>query len=131
MILVGEFLGFISAFGFFKGGEAKDIPRNVQEVGPIIKMQPLTVNLKEESGRNYLRITVALEIGNKKFVDEVQSKMTQLTDLLITILCEKRLDDLKQPNFKEELKKEFLEKVTTHFPEGQIRQVLFEEFIYQ
>lgn len=130
-ILGIEFFGYISIFGFFKNNKVKDSPKKIREIGPIVNMQPMTINLKDEDGRHYLRIKIALEVGDKKWIEEVQSKMSILNDIVIMMVCEKRLTDLKNLEFKNNLKKELLEEMNHYFQPGQLRQIFFEEFLYQ
>lgn len=130
-IIILDYFQLINFFGLFKREASHSVKKEVKDFGHIVKMFPLTVNLKEENGRNYLKITIALEIAEKRWVEEVQSKMTVLSDAAITIISEKSLEDLKKPNAKDELKKELLEEFSHYFQEPQIRQILFEEFIYQ
>lgn len=130
-IIILEYSQILNFFGLFKKDTSQVIKKEVKDFGHVVKMFPLTVNLKEENGRNYLKTTITLEIVDKKWVEEVQSKMTMLSDAAITILSEKSLEDLKKPNAKDELKKELLKEFSYYFQKSQIRQILFEEFIYQ
>lgn len=126
-----EFLGHISILGLNKKGKDETLKKEINDIGPIVNMQPMTINLKEEDGRHYLRIKIALEVGNKKWVEEVQSKMSILNDLVIMVICEKGLVDLKNSEFKDKLKEELIKEMNYYFQPGQLRQIFFEEFLYQ
>jgi flagellar FliL protein len=132
-IMVGalEFFGFFSVFGLSKKETPLTITKEIKDFGPVVKMFPLIVNLKEESGRHYLKATIAIEVGGKKWTEEVQSKMAILNDVAIMILSEKNLEDLKKTHFKEEVKKELMREFSQYFRENQLRQIFFEEFLYQ
>lgn len=134
LVIIGlEFLGYISLFGLVKKDKDK-LPTTIEkkeEIGPIINMQPMTINLKEEDGSHYLRIKIAIEVSDKKWVEEVQSKMSILNDLIIMIICEKELNDLKVSGFKDQIKEELLKEMNYYFQPGQLRQIFFEEFLYQ
>jgi len=102
-----------------------------QEIGPLVKLSPLIINLKEESGRSYLKATIILEIGRKDRVEEVQSRMAELADTAILTLCDKRMEDLIQPDCKSRLKEELLVKMNQLFGSPRVRRIYFDEFIYQ
>jgi flagellar basal body-associated protein FliL len=101
------------------------------EMGPILKLSPLIINLKEESGRHYLKTTMVLEIGKKDWVEPIQNKMSPLMDIAILTLSEKRLEDLRNLEVKEQLKQELLVKMNQHLDPKKIKQIYFDEFLYQ
>jgi len=102
-----------------------------QEIGSLVKLSPLIINLKEESARSYLKATIVLEIGKKDRVEEVQSRMPELADAAILTLCDKRMEDLMQPDCKSRLKEELLAKMNQLFGSPWVRRIYFDEFIYQ
>ena len=97
----------------------------------MVKMAPLIVNLREEGGRNYLKATILLEVGKKDWVEAVQSKMSVLTDVAISTLSEKRLEDLKPPESKEKIKEELLGRMNTCLDPKKVVRIYFDEFLYQ
>jgi flagellar protein FliL len=101
------------------------------EMGAIVKLTPLVINLKEESGRHYLKVTVVLEVVKKDWVEEVNKRMSSMTDTVLLTLSDKQLQDLRRPESKEELKKELLTKINEHFDRQKISRVYFDEFLYQ
>jgi len=125
------YLGYIPIPGFTRH---QKLPSNVveeAEPGPVVKLSPLIVNLKEEGGRNYLRTIIVMEVGKKEWVEEVQSKMSRLMDMAILTLSDKRLEDLRDPESKEKLKRELLVKIHEHLDPKKIKQIYFDEFLYQ
>ena len=99
--------------------------------GPIIKMSPLVVNLNESNGRHYLKTTIVLELGKMEWVDEVQKQIPCLTDMMITALGDKKLADMQNPQAKEEIRKELLGKAQKTPLGSMIKQIYFDEFLYQ
>ena len=100
-------------------------------VGPIIKMSPLVVNLNEPSGRHYLKTTIVLELGRMEWVEEVQRQIPCLMDMMITTLGDKKLADMQKPQSKEEIRKELLAKAHKTPAGGMIKQIYFDEFLFQ
>jgi len=78
---------------------------SAREVGPMIKLSSLIVNLNEASCSHYIKTTIVLEVAQKEWVDEVQRRIPSLTDMIIVTLGDKKLADLKGPEGKEELRK--------------------------
>lgn len=104
---------------------------SAREVGPMIKLSSLIVNLNEASCRHYIKTTIVLEVAQKEWVDEVQRRIPSLTDMIIVTLGDKKLADLKGPQGKEDLRKELLVKAEKTLASPRIRQIYFDEFLLQ
>lgn len=128
---VAVYLGYLPVSGFRGNPSEEAKPSKGAELGPTIKLSPLIVNLKGDHGGDYIKTTLILEIDRKEWVEEIQSRISPLTDLVISTLCDKKVEEVKQPEFKESLRKELLEKM--NMPQGakKIRQIYFDEFLYQ
>ena len=100
-------------------------------VGPIIKMSPLVVNLNEPGGRHYLKTTIVLELSRMEWIQEVQQQIPCLTDMMIMTLGDKKLADMQNPQTKEEIRKELLAKAQRTPVGGMIKQIYFDEFLFQ
>jgi flagellar FliL protein len=124
-------LGWIALSGSSHGKKPESPISERSEIGPTVKLAPLILNLKEESGRNYLKVTIVLEIGKKDWVEEIQSRMPTLTDMVILTLCDKRLQDLRHPEAKEQLKQELLAKMNQYLNTNKIKRIYFDEFLFQ
>jgi flagellar basal body-associated protein FliL len=101
------------------------------EMGPVVKLNPLIINLKDEGGMSYLKATIVLEVEQKNKVEEVTKRLPMLTDMAILTLGEKRLQDLEKPESKESLKQELLAKMNQSFPSKRINRVYFDEFLFE
>jgi flagellar FliL protein len=99
--------------------------------GPMVKLTPLVINLNEASGRHYIKTTIVLEIGQKEWVEEVEKRLPSLADMVISTLCDKRLEDLRRPQSREEIKKEILARAQKTLQSPKIKQVYFDEFLFQ
>jgi len=124
-------LGWIPIFKQNKEKKSETHITKQSEMGPIVKLSPLVINLKDESGKHYLKATLVLEIGKKDRAEEIQSKMSGLIDTVILTLSDKRLEDLKPPESKESLKQELLQKINQQLDPQKVREIYFDEFLYQ
>jgi flagellar FliL protein len=100
-------------------------------MGPMVKLKPLIVNLSDEGGMRYVKTSIVLEITQEEYLQEVEALMPPILDLIISTLCDKKLADLKTPQFKEALKKELIEKSHQMLGAQKIRNIYFDEFIFQ
>lgn len=103
----------------------------VIDVGPMVKLSPQIINLNESSSRHYLKLTLVLEILKKEWVGDVQGKIPSLTDMVIITLGDKRIEDLRKPEARENLKKELQDKANQILAGEKIRRIYFDEFLFQ
>jgi flagellar FliL protein len=124
-------MGWLAIPGLSIGSRAEISGYEKEETGPIVKLSPLIINLKDENGRSYLKTTIVLEVARKNQLEEVKKMLSLLTDMVIMTLSDKRLEELKQPESKENLKSELLSKMNQPFPSKMIKRVYFDEFLYE
>ncbi len=124
------YLGWISLPGLSPDKKSTP-PPGPPSVGPMIKMTPLIINLRESTGNHYIKTTLVLEIGQKDWVEEVQSRLHSLTDRMILTLGDKKLEELRNPENRDELKKDLLGKANQLFASARIKQIYFDEFLFQ
>jgi len=127
------YLGFLSIHRIPKPVPTKEPVAVTQptESGPMVKISSLIINLKEEAGRHYIKTTIVMEIGKKEWSEEINAQIPLLTDLAILTVGDKRLEDMKIPTAKENLKKELLAKMNEALKGPKIKQIYFDEFLYQ
>ena len=127
----GGYLGYIPIPGLSQSKISAPPKPASKEMGPVLKLSPLVVNLKEESGRSYLRTTIVLELESDKVGEEIKSRMSLLTDRAISVLSDKMLDNMRQPASKEQLKQELLSNLNQLFESPRIKGIYFDEFLFQ
>jgi flagellar basal body-associated protein FliL len=99
------YLGWLEIPGLsFSNKTAQAAPRPVIDVGPMVKLSPLIINLNESGSRHYLKMTLVLEIAKKDWVEDVQGRNASLTDMVIITLGDKRLEDLRKSEARENVK---------------------------
>lgn len=92
----------------------------------------MIVNLNS-SGRQsrYLKIKVALEFGDPKVVDQIETVMPRIVDHFQVYLRELREDDLRGSAGLYRLKEELMIRVNQALRPAKIRDVLFKEMLVQ
>ncbi|MBM4333040.1 MAG: flagellar basal body-associated FliL family protein [Deltaproteobacteria bacterium] len=130
-VWMAAYQGWISIPGLSQGKKPEPAKVALQAIGPMIKLSPLVVNLNEEKSHHFIKTTIVLEIGRQEWVEDVQNRMPSLTDMVILTLCDKRLEDLRLGDSKDNLKKELLTKAAQVMGSAKIKQIYFEEFLFQ
>jgi flagellar FliL protein len=110
-----------------------------QEVamGPIYKLDTLIVNLADQGGKRYLRITMDLElkpaenIDAKEVIDEMDKRLPQIRDTILMILPTKQYADIATTAGKIALRDEIMAKLNALLKKGQISNIYFSEFVVQ
>ncbi len=131
MIGAAGYMGYLAMPGDTKAEKSESHEVKLAKMGPTVKLSPLVINLREESGRSYLKVTIVLEIGKKDWMEEVQSRMSPLIDTAIFTLSDKQLEDLRDPGSKERLKKELMVNMNVHLRPHAIKGIYFDEFLFQ
>lgn len=97
----------------------------------VMVIKDIIVNPAGTNGTRFLLTTVGLEIPTPELKLELEAKEVQTRDILNTILTSKGLDELTAPQFKEQLRKEILEKLNSTLTKGKIKNIYFSKFIIQ
>jgi flagellar protein FliL len=118
--------------------EPEEAPQE-QEVsmGPIYKLDTMIVNLADQGGKRYLRITMDLELkpsenlDAKEVIDEMDKRLPQIRDTILMILPTKQYADIATTSGKIALRDEIMAKLNTLLKKGQISNIYFTEFVVQ
>ncbi len=102
-----------------------------QTIGPIYKMDTLIVNLADQGGKRYLRITMELELSAPEVLEEIQTRMPQLRDTILMIIPSKQYSDIASTEGKVALRDELIAKMNAILKKGTISTIYFTEFVVQ
>lgn len=100
-------------------------------MGPIYPMDSFIVNLNEPQGRRYLKVKIALEMDSEKLKSEMDERLPEFRDGIITLLSSKSYKDISDYSGKYQLRQEILNMINGYLKSGKIRNVYFTEFIVQ
>ena len=114
-----------------KGGEGGGEEGKKAGVGNIVSLDPIIVNLSGDEGRRFLKLTMQFEVATAGGAAEVQGKMPQIKDAVITIISSKTAEDLLTPEGKFRLKEQVATRVNSALANGAVKNVFFAEFIIQ
>ena len=100
-------------------------------LGPIFSLETFIVNLADEGGKRYLRMTIDLEMDSEELESEVKKRLPQVRDSILTILPTKRFDDISSAKGKTALRDQMLERINGLLTRGKVTNIYFKEFVVQ
>lgn len=104
---------------------------NYTRIGTVYQLDQFIVNLLSQSGRRYLKTTIALEMTNPNLQNELEAKRGPVRDTLNTILSSKSIDEISTTRGKEKLKEEIVQRLNEFLVDGKVRNVFFLDFAIQ
>ncbi len=110
---------------------AKNPQAVTQSPGTIFSLDTFIVNLADEGGKRYLRITMDLELSNDKLVEEMKRHLPQMRDAILMILPTKRFEDIRTVEGKTRLRSEIIAKLNSLLGQESITNIFFTEFVVQ
>jgi flagellar FliL protein len=114
------------------GTEAAEPPK--PEPTGVVALMPFVVNLADPGGASFLRVSVALVVGNEEEAKEIGENAvvsSRIRSSVIDLLAQQTSDALVTPEGKAALKLAIKEHVAHVLHEVEIADVLFTEFVVQ
>ncbi|MGD9156976.1 MAG: flagellar basal body-associated FliL family protein [Desulfobacteraceae bacterium] len=102
-----------------------------QEMGPIYSLDTFIVNLVGGRGKNYLKAKVELELDSEKTTIEIEKRLPQVRDAILTMLSSKSNEDINTLEGKFQLRAEIISTLNQNLTAGKVRNVYFTDFIVQ
>lgn len=103
----------------------------MRKMGPVYNMESFIVNLDDPKLRKYLRLTMDLELVDEKALTEIEQRLPQMRDAILTILPSKKYEEITTVAGKNALRAELLTAVNSFFEKEVITSVYFTEFVIQ
>ncbi len=108
-----------------------DDEKPLSEVGILYPLDTFTVNLKSDSGRRYLKVTISLELSGEELSTELDAKTAVLRDRIIRILSSKTLEEISSRKGKKKLSEQIMNALNAMITDGKIQGIYFTEFVIQ
>lgn len=105
--------------------------RQLNEIGILYPLDTFTVNLKSDSGRRYLKVTMSLELEGEELSLELDAKTPVLRDRIIRILTSKTLEEITSKKGKQKVSNQIMDALNAMISDGEIRGIYFTEFVIQ
>jgi len=108
-----------------------DNSRQLSEIGILYPLDTFTVNLKSDSGRRYLKVTLSLELEGEELSLELDAKKAVLRDRIIRILSSKTLEEISSKKGKSKVENQIMDTLNAMISDGKIKGIYFTEFVIQ
>jgi len=105
--------------------------RKLSDIGILYPLDTFTVNLKSDSGRRYLKVTMSLELEGEELSMELDAKSAVLRDRIIRILTSKSLEEISSKKGKQKVSDQIQETLNAMLTDGSIKGIYFTEFVIQ
>jgi flagellar FliL protein len=102
-----------------------------QDIGPIFPLETFIVNLVDLHGKRYLKVKVDLELDAEKLKEEIERRLPQVKDAILTLLSSKGFEDINSFEGKVQLRAEVISILNQFLKTGMITNLYFTEFIVQ
>jgi flagellar FliL protein len=128
---------FILKLGFLPKLMGKDALQSLAvndgppEMGPIYSLDTFIVNLVGGKNKNYLKVKVDLEMDDIKLKEEIDKRLPQFRDVILTLLSNKTNDEIRTLEGKFQLRAEIIAMLNQNLRTGKIVSVYFTDFIVQ
>lgn len=127
--------GAAAYFFFFKEkaeiGEKKPAAQMKPQVSVFWPMDSFIVNLMDNDGERYLKVTMQLELSDKIMVEEVKTLSPKLRDAILDLLTSKNYKEMIDPQGKQRLRDEIAMRMNMNLKTGKVLKVYFTEFVIQ
>jgi flagellar FliL protein len=137
------FMGMVGAGFFILWNKISQIPLDPSKVeempveeeenviGPLYTLDTMIVNLSDQGGKRYLRVTMALELSDPDAVAIIESRLPQVRDAILMILPAKKYEDVSTTDGKIALRSQVMEKINSLMTKGRVNNIYFTEFVVQ
>ncbi|MBI1911754.1 MAG: flagellar basal body-associated FliL family protein [Deltaproteobacteria bacterium] len=99
--------------------------------GSIFSLEPFIVNLQDNSGTRYLKLTVNLELPPNSSTSELINQAPQIRDSLIILLSSKSYSDIGTVEGKYQMRDEIISRVNQFLTKTKVKTAFFTEFVIQ
>lgn len=124
----------LSSLDNLRSGEGSDKTAEKTEhagIGPIFSLEPFIVNLSDQGGKRYLRITMGLELGESKYAEEMTKRLPQIRDSILMILPSRKVEELQTTEGKHSLRTEMISNLNELLGKEMVKKIYFTEFVIQ
>ncbi|MBW2145407.1 MAG: flagellar basal body-associated FliL family protein [Deltaproteobacteria bacterium] len=126
--------GFFAWKNFMTASRTSEADARVavkDEPGIIIPLDTFIINLADAEDQRYLKVVIKLETWDPAVNEEIQKRMAQLRDAIITLLTTQTYQDVATFKGKTFLRAEIKKRINQYIRKGSIQKVYFTDFVIQ
>lgn len=110
---------------------AEEPAEQVPQMGPIFPLDTFIVNLGDPDRAYYLKITMSLELDGELVQEEVEKRLPQIRDRILTVLPTKSSEELVTAEGKQALRESVIADINALLQTGAVRNLYFTDFVIQ
>jgi len=133
VFLVGA--GMVIGYFKFLDPDKKEAEAETKEQAVVMHAMDLgnmVVNLADQDGSHYLKLTITIEHpADKKIEEKITEKKHLITETILLTLRSKNLNQVRPPEAIDQLKNELVTAVNNRLGEQVIDKIYFTEYIVQ
>jgi flagellar basal body-associated protein FliL len=100
-------------------------------IGSTYSLDTFVVNINDRDRDRYLKMKAELELEKPELAQEMEARLPQIRDLIISLLGNKSFDDIRTIEGKNFLREELLLRINSLLVTGEVRRIFFTEFVVQ
>ncbi len=109
-------------------GEGAAAPAHI---GRIFPLEPFVVNITDRDRDRFLKLKTEIELSDDAVAPEMEQRLPQIRDLIISLLGSKSFDDVRSIEGKNFLREELLLRINSLLVSGKAEAIYFTEFVVQ
>jgi len=99
--------------------------------GTIVLMENVVVNLQGDGRTHFLKVAPGLEVANAEAATEIEERMPELRDLVISHFASRGVTEVIGREGREQVKQELLADINNRLQHGQVLNIYFSDFVVQ
>ncbi|MFZ7125686.1 MAG: flagellar basal body-associated FliL family protein [Desulfobacterales bacterium] len=100
-------------------------------IGALFPLDTFIVNLADEGGKRYLRVSMNLELKSTEMTEEFNKRLPQIRDVILMVLPTKRFEDVRTVEGKTALRGEIMSRLNELLKGNRVSNIYFTEFVIQ
>lgn len=100
-------------------------------LGKIVSLEPFVVNIADRERDRFLKLKTDIELSSEDVGSELEQRMPQIRDLIISLLGAKSFDEVRSIEGKNFLREEMLLRINSLLVTGKAKAIYFTEFVVQ
>ncbi len=113
------------------GGHSSGHSSSGGTMDSFYSLDPFIVNLQDNVGTRYLKLTVQLELDSPSLQAEIESHLPKIRDAVIILLSSKSYADIGTVEGKYRLRDEIVQRVNKFLSGGRVKTAYFTDFVIQ
>jgi len=114
-----------------KGGHGEKKGGHGEAQGSIVLMESVVVNLQGSERTHFLKVAPGLEVGSPETAAEIEERMPELRDLVISHFGSRGVDEVIGREGRERVKQALLADINGRLHAGQVLNIYFSDFVVQ